>query len=206
MVYCIRRSATRDSVLRATRAVSKEVRMRIPSERECLALLEKYGTPDHIIRHSRKVWEVGKIVGEGLLRRDHPVNLSLLRASCLLHDIGKYPCILDGTKYHDIRGEQILEAEGFFSIARVVVQHVILRSEIEAPLKEEHVLYYADKRVVHDRVVSLEDRFLYLKQTYGRNAEAIEWLTLMKQQTQQLEDAIFILLDFDPEDVMSLLV
>ena len=176
-----------------------------PSEQECLALLEKYWTPDHIILHSRKVWEVGKLVGEGLLRRNHPVDLSLLRASCLLHDIGKYPCILDGTRYHDIRGEQILEAEGLSSIADIVVQHVILRSEIDGPVKEEHIVYYADKRVVHDEVVSLEERFLYLNQTYGKSPKAVERLMLMKQETQRLEEAIFILLDFDPEDVITLL-
>jgi uncharacterized protein len=179
--------------------------MRTPSEQECLALLEKYRTPDHIVLHSRKVWEVGKIVGEGLLRRNHPVDLSLLRASCLLHDIGKYPCILDGTKYHDIRGEQILEAEGLSAIAAIVVQHVLLRSDIDGPVKEEHIVFYADKRVVHDEVVSLEDRFLYLNQTYGKNPMAVERLMQMKQETQRLEKAIFILLDFDPEDVTTLL-
>ncbi|MGO9568153.1 MAG: HD domain-containing protein [Desulfomonilaceae bacterium] len=179
--------------------------MRTLSERECLALLEKYKTPDHIILHSRKVWEVGKLVGEGLLRQNQPVDLALLRASCLLHDIGKYPCILDGTRYHDVRGEQILEAEGLSSVARIIVQHVILRSEIAVPLKEEHIVYYADKRVVHDEVVSLEERFLYLNQTYGKNPKAVEGLMLMKQETQRLEDAIFILLDFGPEDVISLL-
>ena len=120
----------------AKRAFTKEETMRTPNEQECLALLDKYQTPDHIILHSRKVWEVGKVLGEGLLRQNHPADLLLIRASCLLHDIGKYPCILDGTKHHDIRGEQILEAEGLPSIARIVGQHVILRSEIEAPLKE----------------------------------------------------------------------
>ncbi len=190
----------------AKRAFTKEETMRTPNEQECLALLDKYQTPDHIILHSRKVWEVGKVLGEGLLRQNHPADLLLIRASCLLHDIGKYPCILDGTKHHDIRGEQILEAEGLPSIARIVGQHVILRSEIEAPLKEEHLVYYADKRVVHDEVVSLDERFLYLKQTYGKTPEAVKWLMLMKQETQRLEEAIFMLLDFGPEDVPTLLV
>ncbi|MGB6067799.1 MAG: HD domain-containing protein [Desulfomonilaceae bacterium] len=179
--------------------------MNTPGEQECVALLEKYSTPEHIILHSRKVWEVGKLVGEGLLRRNHPVDLPLIRASCLLHDIGKYPCILDGTRYHDIRGKQILETEGLSSIADIVVQHVILRSEIEGPVKEEHVVHYADKRVVHDEVVSLEERFLYLNRTYGKSPQALERLMMMKQDTHRLEEAIFILLDFGPEDVVALL-
>ena len=76
--------------------------MEIPGEEECYALLEKYETPHHIILHSKKVWEVGRLLGEGLLRKSHSVDMDLIRASCLLHDIGKYPCIRDGEKYHDI--------------------------------------------------------------------------------------------------------
>ncbi len=57
--------------------------------------------------------------------RNHLVDMDLLCASCLLHDIGKYPCILDGTGYHDVRGEKILEQEGYSDVARIVVQHVV---------------------------------------------------------------------------------
>jgi uncharacterized protein len=177
----------------------------IPDERACYALLEKHGTPEHIIAHSRKVWELGKLLGESLVSRNHLVDLDLLCASCLLHDIGKYPCLLDGTGYHDVRGEKILEQEGFFEVARIVVQHVVLRGPKDAPIREEHVLFYSDKRVVHDELVTLEDRFVYLEQTYGTSPFAIEGLTLMKQETLRLEKEIFELLDFGPEDVFRLL-
>jgi uncharacterized protein len=177
----------------------------IPNERECYALLERHGTPEHIIAHSRKVWELGRLLGESLIKSDHMVDLDLLRASCLLHDIGKYPCILDGTKYHDVRGEKILEEEGFSEVARIVVQHVVLRTPKDSPIQEEHVLFYSDKRVVHDELVSLEERFVYLEQTYGTSPMAIERLMLMKEETMRLEKEIFLLLDFGPEDVFRLL-
>jgi HD superfamily phosphodiesterase len=177
----------------------------VPDEKQCYALLEKYATPEHIIAHSRKVWDVGRLLGESLVKRNHAVDLDLLRASCLLHDIGKYPCILDGTGYHDIRGEQILEQEGFGEVARIVVQHVILRGPKGSPIREEHVLFYSDKRVAHDKLVSLEDRFVYLEQTYGTNPKAIQGLMFMKSETLRLENEIFLLLDFGPEDVSRLL-
>jgi uncharacterized protein len=180
--------------------------MQIPGEEECLALLEKYKTPHHIILHCKKVWEVGKLLGEGLLKRSHHVDLDLIRASCLLHDIGKYPCIVDGTRYHDIRGEQILSHEGYGAVARVVGQHVVLRTELDAPIAEEHVLFYSDKRVVHDGLVSLDKRFEYLQETYGKTPGAIERLLLMKADTMRLEKRIFLLLDFEPQDVCHLLV
>ncbi len=177
----------------------------IPTNEESYGLLRKYGTPEHIVQHSQRVWEVGRLLAEGLERRQYPLNLSLLRASCLLHDIGKYPCILDGTRSHDVRGEQILLEEGFPEVARIIVQHVILRSAPEAPVGEEHILYYSDKRVVHDEVVSVEDRFVYLLDTYARNPESERGIMRMKQETLRIERDIFLFLDFKPDDLVDLL-
>ena len=77
-----------------------------------MALLHKYDTPDHIIHHSRTVWRVARVVAEGFLRNDHPIDMALLKASCLLHDIAKYPCIMDKKGWHDVRGGEMLEQEG----------------------------------------------------------------------------------------------
>ncbi len=178
---------------------------RIPGEEWCIALLKRYETPEHIILHSKKVWEVGRLLGSELIKKNLGVDMDLIRASCLLHDVGKYPCILDGTGYHDVRGEQILEQEGFPRVARIVVQHVILRSGPDDPLAEEHVLNYADKRVVHDVVVSLDERFEYLENTYGKTLEAVEGLRRMKENTRKIEEKIFLHLDFEPDDLISLL-
>ncbi|MGD9817586.1 MAG: HD domain-containing protein [Desulfomonilaceae bacterium] len=176
----------------------------IPDEEDCISLLQKYDTPDHIIMHSRKVWEVGKLIGNKV-RRHCEIDMALLRASCLLHDIGKYPSIVEGKKFHDIVGEQILVNEGLSMVGNIIVQHVVLRSDFNVRVAEEHVLFYADKRVVHDNVVSLDDRFVYLIDTYGRNAEAIKRLLEMKQETKRVEEAIFAYVDFSPEDIISLI-
>jgi len=177
----------------------------IPGEESCIALLERYKTPEHIILHSKKVWEVGRLLGLELIKKNLSVDMDLVRASCLLHDVGKYPCILDGTKYHDVRGEQILEQEGFPIVARIVVQHVILRSSLDDPIAEEHVLFYADKRVAHDVVVSLEERFEYLESTYGKTPQAIEGLRKMKEDTRKIEEKIFLQLDFEPDELPKIL-
>lgn len=178
----------------------------IPNHEDCIRLLEKYSTPNHIILHSEMVWEVGKVVAEGLSRKKYPIDIDLIRASCLLHDIGKYLCIIEGRGYHDIRGQQILESEGLPDIARIVVQHVVLRGENDRPLAEEHVLFYADKRVVHDEIVTLDERFVYLEKTYGKTPEAVGRLNIMREETLFLERRIFDLLDFMPMDVGSLVL
>ena len=177
----------------------------MPNELDCITLLHKYDTPVHIMQHSRRVWDVGKLLSEGLLRSNYPLDIDLVKASCLLHDIGKYPCIVEGRGAHDVRGEQILEQEGFPSVARIVAQHVKLWSKKEDPIGEEHVVYYSDKRVVHDEVVSIEERFVYLWETYGELPDAEKWLERMKAESLRLEAAIFARLDFSPDDVPGLL-
>lgn len=176
----------------------------IPGETECLDLLRKYRTPDHIIRHSQMVWEVGRFLGEGLVRENYDVDMPLLRASCLLHDIGKYPCIVSGARNHDVLGEQILEQEGLPNVGLIVSQHVVLRSQKNRPIREEHIVFYADKRVIHDEIVSLENRFIYLTNTYGKTPQARDRLLIMKQETIDVETAIFENLTFGPEEISKL--
>ncbi len=176
----------------------------IPDEKECISLLEKYNTPHHIILHSKKVWQVGELIGEKV--RNHlEIDMDLLRASCLLHDIGKYPSIVGMKRYHDVMGEEILVAEGLPVVGNIIVQHVILRSDVSVRVSEEHLLFYADKRVVHDNVVSLEDRFVYLIDTYGKTSEAVKRLLEMKEETKRVEDAIFAFIDFSPEEIIRLI-
>jgi HD superfamily phosphodiesterase len=179
--------------------------MIIPDEEGCMALLEKFNTPEHIVLHSRKVWDVARVVAEGLLRNDHSLQMELLRASCLLHDIAKYPCIVERKGFHDVVGGEMLVEEGLPEVARIVDQHVILRDVGGDVVGEEHVLFYADKRVVHDRLVTLEERFEYLANTYGKTPFLLDRLSEMRDRTFLLEKRIFRLLDFNPEDLADLI-
>ncbi len=169
-----------------------------------MALLRKYDTPEHIVRHSIRVWQVGRILGAGLIRNKCSVDLNLLRAACLLHDIAKYPCIVSKKWGHDEEGRRMVREEGFPDVARVISQHVILRDDPALGLGEAHVLFYSDKRVVHDQIVTLEERFRYLLDTYGRNETAQQKLYQVKRSTCELETAIFRGLDFSPDDVVEL--
>jgi len=176
----------------------------IPDEHDCMKLLQKHECPDHIVLHSRMVWTVAKIVGEGLLREGIPLDMELLKASCLLHDIAKYPCLKGRKGWHDAVGEEMLIQEGLPTVAAIIGQHVILKDGNGGTIREEHVLFYSDKRVVHDKVVSLEDRFQYLADTYGKSPRALEGLNVMKDKTQRLEERLFQFLDFAPEDLPAL--
>jgi hypothetical protein len=185
--------------------VGDTVERALPDEAECLDLLRKYETPEHIISHSRTVWAVGGLLGLALLEKGFSIDMDLLRASCLLHDIAKYPCIVHKSGLHDEKGEEMLREEGLPLVGGVVRRHVLLGESRNDDLGEPHLLNYSDKRVVHDKVTSLDERFNYLAQTYGKTPEALQWLEVMKEATFRLERRIFRHLDFLPEDVPGLI-
>lgn len=141
---------------------------RIPSEQDCFALLEKYEVPEIIVEHSRQVAKVALYLGEKLSGHGEKINLKLLLASALLHDIDKKICLDDPTKKHAVEASSILKREGFPEIAEIVRQHR-LNQILEAHFTgwEAKLVYYADKRVRHTEIVSLQERFDYLLERYG---------------------------------------
>ena len=179
--------------------------MTIPDEKTCLDMLRRENTPEHIIAHSIQVWRVAKVIGEALILKGVSLNIDLLRAACLLHDIAKFPCIQSGQGYHDAVGQKMMDKEGLPDIGRIVAQHVLLRNDNGESISEEHVVNYSDKRVVHDKIVDLDERFAYLNETYGKHPEASKYLEKMKDKTKNVEDRIFQLLSFQPQDVAGII-
>jgi hypothetical protein len=71
---------------------------------------------------------------------------------------------------------------------------------------EKEIVYYADKRVNHDRVVSLEERLTYLIRQYGNGDERlIQRMGKNFEVCKQVESKLFSRLRFAPEDVAGML-
>ena len=62
---------------------------------------------------------------------------------------------------------------GFTSIADIVEQHVVLQNlNPQGRLEEREIIYYADKRVMHDRIVTIDRKRVHdLLQRYGNGEE-----------------------------------
>jgi hypothetical protein len=71
-------------------------------------------------------------------------------------------------------------------------------------VSEEEVVNYADKRVQHDRIVSLRERFADLKERYGKSQSSFERLDDLEKATFELEKKIFSILEIEPADLQSL--
>jgi len=172
----------------------------IPTRETCLTLMEQYGMLPNIKDHSLQVARIAVCLGKNLMTHFPELNLDLVEAGGLLHDIAKTEC-LKTRGNHALIGEAMVRTMGYDSVARIVGQHVLLGKEyFNNGLMDEVVLvHYADKRVRHDEVVGLEERFEYLVETYGRSQEAVERLESLYQESLKVEKMIFLHLPFPPQ-------
>jgi len=177
----------------------------LPSHNQCLELMEAHGMLPNIREHSFRVMAVAVFLGEALTDAGFDLSLPLVTAGALLHDLGKTPCL--GTlENHAELGAGILEELGYPHLAQVVREHVHLDGNImdPRPLREAEVVNYADKRVLHEAVVTLEARFADLKVRYGGTSEALARIKVTEIRTRALEEKIFTSLALDPSNLLHL--
>ncbi len=177
----------------------------LPSPDRCLELLETHGMLPHIKEHSLQVLAVARRLGEALGAAGMHLYLPLIEAGALLHDLGKTPCLGTGQN-HARWGAQVLHDLGYPELAGVVEQHVHLQ---EAPwdprlIREASVVNYADKRVLHTRVVTLAERFQDLRARYGLTPEHLKRLADLEVKAKALEDLLFAPLSLTPDDLLAL--
>ncbi len=179
----------------------------LPTYDDCLALMAAHGMLPNVREHSYRVMQVAAFLGQALAAAGLELHLPLISTGALLHDLGKTPC-LGTAQNHAQWGAEILSALGYPELAQVVREHVRLEEELVAdprPLREAEVVNYADKRVLHTRVVSLADRFADLKVRYGRTPEALVRINAMEVSSLALEEKLFAALPCGPADLLDII-
>lgn len=177
----------------------------LPGREEIARLWDRYGMLDNIRRHSLVVTEVALLVHDWLAEAGTVLNRKAVAAGGLLHDIAKTPC-LGGEMRHDHQGAAIVEGLGYPELAYLVKNHVVL--PLDEPLDETMVVNYADKRVNHDRLVDLEERFAYIARRYGRGLPNLEArIARGLQRARQVERTLFQRIDHGrtPADIPRVL-
>ena len=176
----------------------------IPSREECLSLMSRYGMLENIVSHSLEVANVALFISNELIKKGQTIDLGLVEAASLLHDLTKAEC-LKTKNDHAQTGSQQLKRIGYERVGEVVAQHIWLRKEGDPThVSEEEIVNYADKRVMHDRIVSLEERFNDLKARYGLSQKAMDYLERLQEAICGIENKIFFILQIDPNTLQQL--
>jgi putative nucleotidyltransferase with HDIG domain len=124
----------------------------VPTAAECEAILAGQSVDLSVVRHSRKVAEVAHRVASALLRSGLELNLELVQAGALLHDLAK------GQPDHATVGASILRSMDFPQVAEIVGAHTDLGFS-SSGLDESAIVYLADKLVRGEDLVTIPQRF-----------------------------------------------
>lgn len=173
----------------------------IPSVSQCTELMGRYEMLANIKDHSFMVARVTALLSRELQRSGLAIDLDLALAGALLHDIAKTQC-LGGRCHHAEVGVEICLAHGFAEVAEIVGEHVVLGDYAPENLSAKEVVYYADKRVNHDRIVSLGERLTYILERYGQgDVQRGEMIMENFEKCLLMEERIFSYLSFAPSQV-----
>jgi len=173
----------------------------LPTPQECLRILGVYSVPRQIVRHSQKVAVLATKLAVDLRAACPPgPDVSLVQAAALLHDIAKASSRA-GLADHAVQGGRILRALGMPRVAHLVDLHIDPGSAgPSANISDAEILAYSDKRVLHQRVVSLNERFDDLLRRYG-GTEGQASVRTAGRNMLSLQERIFRLLPYSPESL-----
>ena len=173
----------------------------VPSIKACYRLIEEMGMLPHIVSHSEQVCRVALCLVDHMNHAAAGMNRPLVQAAALLHDITKTRSFETGEN-HAATGRELLTERGFQDVARVVGQHVHLDEEPrEEGVDEAQIVNYADKRVLHDQIVSLEKRMAYIVDRYGQEESHRQRIMLLWEESRRLEKRLFRHITFKPSDL-----
>jgi putative nucleotidyltransferase with HDIG domain len=154
----------------------------IPSVDECEVLLKHICMlPEDIVLHCRRVEQIASQICRNLQKSGTHLNLELVTAGALLHDIAK------GGKDHADAGGRMLLEMGFFRVSEIVAQHTDLKFDPESPINEADIVYMADKLVSGNRCITLEQRFEKAMKRFGHDLKAREAILKRKKTTMALK-------------------
>lgn len=195
------------------------------------AFWEEWVTPLHVRAHCQQVAKVALQVGQAFVKKNILIDLNLLETAALLHDMARV-CDFKTMHREDFQEEiseekwerwsqmrekyagqhhpeiafKALCERGFFKTAELIRLHnslAILKEKERFEDLETAILYYADKRVKHDAVVSLKERFEDGRERYGKyDSEKQKGIYLeVEEETFELEKKLFSQIDLRPSEI-----
>lgn len=180
-----------------------------PGIHEITRLMDTYGMLNNIRHHSLVVARVADQLYQGLMAGPSEQVLpdyKLVISGALLHDIAKTLCLNNSCDHAEI-GAEICQHHGYPEVAEIVAEHVLLKANTKekyrrGAFRAKDIVYYADKRVRHQRVVNLTDRLEYILLRYGTgNSFRHRMIRQNFKECESLEKYLFHFIPFSPENL-----
>jgi putative nucleotidyltransferase with HDIG domain len=149
--------------------------MAIPDRSAARRLLDDAGLPDGIVVHSEGVARVAACAAQLVANAGIPVDVGLVEAAALLHDIDKVEIRRSGGE-HGIVGARRLEAAGYPELAMPVASHPItcLLDDDRFPIGWPSVLVAVADRHVAQEFMTVDERLDDMQRRHPEHAAQIE--------------------------------
>ncbi len=185
--------------------------MTLPTDEQIQAWRQEAKLPQHIIDHCESVAAFAAELADKVLASKRVVRKEALKKAAQLHDLfrfidfvlGGHPENINNTAeeevtwatwkqryaglHHEAACTAFLQEQGFPELAEIVRTHGLRNSATVESTIEQQLLYYADKRVKNDQVVSLDERFEDFRERYGNKPQSQQWYDEVKQVEKALD-------------------
>lgn len=203
----------------------------LPTRQRCFEIIKEHHVPSHILRHSIAVAKLAVFLAKRLVEKGVAVDVELVERASLLHDIARV-CDFnrlergmfeqevaeeDKAKWAELRGKygSVSHEEAAYDILKdeyPVVALTIRRGWYMGMLDEksrpstweERIVFYADMRVLDDKIAPLQER---LREGHKRNihlhgTEEQSRINTAKVDPliYKLEEEIFGRIELEPEE------
>lgn len=159
------------------------INMNIPSPELCVDILKYYNTDPEIIKHCIAVSKLAKEFTIKLESAGHLLSIKLVEAGALLHDVARRE------KRHDVCGAQWIRELGYSQVADVVETHMNLPEDALVSLDERAIVYLADKLIIKNKRVTIDERFdRSINRFYGNEKAMLNLTKRMANARKLLHD------------------
>jgi len=161
----------------------------VPDFAGCRKILADYGTPENVIGHCEAVAHCALVVARALNEKGYALDLALIRAAGLLHDVARVE------KDHQKAGAALLRQLGYPEVAAIIDVHMTYPAFSPiACFNETDVVCLGDRLCKFDEYVGLEERMNYIMDKFRDNKEAIRTIEANKKKVaatmEELKDVL----------------
>lgn len=168
----------------------------VPDEAACRRLWGEYDMMPHIGAHSEQVAGLAHALARRAADLGKGNVRALTLASGLLHDIAKSYTVRYGGSHAQLGASWVMTRTGNPVIAQAVLHHVWWPWDFPKDLASPvFFVLYADKRVMHDTIVPLEERYEDLLVRYGHTDASRAAIVAGNEHAQRLERALSAFLE-----------
>ena len=140
-----------------------------PDEEQCQRILDRQGTPSHIIKHCMAVTETALLIADELNHHGLFLSIPLIRSSGSLHDV------LRMKPDHAKMGAELMLDYGYPEVADIIKDHMDYQHPLPVyDITEKDIICLSDKFRQEDKLVTLEQRLAPVLMRFKDDPEAVQ--------------------------------